>query len=197
MFAGPCGSLATQPVLSVAGQQSARAAFGLRTQEWMVREETSRSRSMWPVFINPHSRLPSLPNHNPAILGRQEVIYYLSWLSQHHRPTVWGELTHTRIYWFPHCGLNSLSEPTPFKKKPCWRKQDNQHIFIGFCQKAGKSTRVLYLFNHQEDIVVYSMQKANSSWGQCEGWWQALKMTLGSWAKHTSYWVARGKTLNY
>lgn len=90
MSPGPCGFFATQPVLSVAGQQSAGAAFGLRIQEWMVREneETGGSRSMWPVFINPRSRLPSLPNHNPAILGRQEVIYQLSWLSQHHRPTV-------------------------------------------------------------------------------------------------------------
>ena len=85
MSPGPCGSLATQPVLSVAGQQSAGAAFGLRIEEWMVgerererereREETGGSRSMWPVFINPRSRLPSLPIHNPAILGRQEVIY--------------------------------------------------------------------------------------------------------------------------
>lgn len=81
MSPGPCGSLATQPVLSVAGQQSAGTAFGLRIEEWMLRkrererEETGGSRSMRPVFINPRSRLPSLPNHNPAILGRQEVIY--------------------------------------------------------------------------------------------------------------------------
>lgn len=38
MFASHCGSLTTQPVLSMAGQQSAGAAFGLRTEEWMVRE---------------------------------------------------------------------------------------------------------------------------------------------------------------
>lgn len=27
-----------------------------------------------------------------------------------HRPRVWGELTHTRIYRFPRCGLNPLSD---------------------------------------------------------------------------------------
>lgn len=34
-----------------------------------VRELTVGSKSMWPVFINPHSQLPSLCNHHSAILG--------------------------------------------------------------------------------------------------------------------------------
>lgn len=75
MSPGLCGSLAFQPVPGVAGQQSAGAAFGLKIEEWMVSERRPVSRSMWPVFINPRSRLPSLPIHNPAILGGQEVIY--------------------------------------------------------------------------------------------------------------------------
>lgn len=48
MSPGPCGSLATQPVLSVAGQQSAGAAFGLRIEEWMVGER-ERERERRPV----------------------------------------------------------------------------------------------------------------------------------------------------
>lgn len=49
-------------------------ADGERTSE-RASERRPVSRSMRPVFINPRSRLPSLAIHNPAILGRQDVIY--------------------------------------------------------------------------------------------------------------------------
>lgn len=111
LSSGPSGSLATQPVAGVAARQSAGAAFGLKIEEPMVSERKPVSRSMQHVFINPCSRFPSpspftitLPtNHFRSAGGDLSAVWTQS---APYRPRVWGELTHTRMFRFPRCGLN-------------------------------------------------------------------------------------------
>lgn len=196
MFAGPCGSLATQSVLSVAGQQSARAAFGLRTQEWMVREETSRSRSMWPVFINPHSSLPSLPNHNPAILGGRRWFISCpgsvsiidpqseeSWLTPGYTDSLTVSWTHSANQ---HHSKRSHAEES---------RMINIYLLEFVRRQARVQECCIYLITRE--ILLYiqckkqTLPEVSVKGGDRHWRW------LWSWAKHTRYWVARVKTLSY